>query len=456
MELNLELKQSLALSPQMVQSMEILQMGSQELLQHIEELLQENPVLEAEEPPGRDEEFAQVRRKMEWLESTDFQNRSYYRDDSEEERSADYGESEEWRENLYDDLFSQLSGLTLEPEVKRAAVFLVESLTPNGYLDEEPDQLAQEAGCPLQEMEQALRVVQSLEPAGIGARNLAECLAIQLKRQGTDPLALRIVEEGYLDALAKNHYGRIAKGLMVSQDQVRAACDKIRALNPKPGAGFAGREDLLYVTPDVIVVSFPEHFELMPNDFYFPTLKISGYYKNLARDSGDPAVREYLVDKMRQAKWAIHSIQQRRSTLMECAQCILEHQEKFFRFGPGHLRPMSLADIAQRLGIHESTVSRTIRDKYLQCAHGVYPFGYFFSRGLGRVPGREDGTSPDVAKALLKSLVAGEDRKRPLSDQKLCQRMEEAGVRLSRRTVAKYRDELGIPNAAGRKDCGLK
>jgi RNA polymerase sigma-54 factor len=451
MELNLELKQTLALSPQMVQSMEVLQMGSQELLEHIEELVQENPVLEAEEPPRQADEITQIRRKLDWLESTDIQNRSYHRDDSEEERGGDYGGVEQWEENLYDYLLSQIPPLELEHTLNRAAVFLVESLDQNGYLDEEPDQLARAAGCPPRVMERALEVVQSLEPAGVGARNLAECLLLQLKRREADPLTLRIVEEGYLDALAKNHYGLIAKGLKAGQAQVRAACDKIRQLNPKPGSGFASRENLIYITPDIMVVNFPDHFELVSNDYYFPTLKINGYYKSLAKDTGDPDVKEYLADKMRQAKWAIRSIQQRRSTLMECAQCILELQEKFFRFGPGHLVPMSLADVARQLDVHESTVSRAVRDKYLQCASGVYPFGYFFSRGLGHGTGGEEGTAPDTAKALLKALVAGEDRDRPLSDQKLCQQMEEKGVRLSRRTVAKYRDELGIPSAAGRK-----
>ena len=175
----------------------------------------------------------------------------------------------------------------------------------------------------------------------------------------------------------------------------------------------------------------------------------------MLKSTEDNEVKDYLMGKVRQAKWVVHSIEQRRSTLLRCAECILELQEEFFRRGPGHLKPMCLADIAQKVGVHESTVSRTVRDKYLQCASGVYPLSYFFSRSLGAPAARpgteENASSPDFAKALLKKLIGGEDKHKPLSDQKLCERMAREGCELSRRTVAKYRDELGIPSTTGRK-----
>ena len=196
------------------------------------------------------------------------------------------------------------------------------------------------------------------------------------------------------------------------------------------------------------MVNFPDHFEILTNDYFFPSLNVSSYYCRMLKDSEDSEVKDYLMGKVRQAKWVVRSIEQRRSTLLQCAEHILELQEDFFRHGPGHLRPMSLADIAQRVGVHESTVSRTVKDKYIQCASGVYPLSYFFSRSLG---GSADAASPDAAKALLKKLIAGEDKKKPLSDQKLCELMSREGCELSRRTVAKYRDELGIPSTTGRK-----
>ena len=248
-----------------------------------------------------------------------------------------------------------------------------------------------------------------------------------------------------------SRYGLIARELKAAPEEVRAACERIRSLNPRPGTGFAARENLTYINPDIIVVSFPDHFELLTNDYYFPHLGISGYYTRLLKESDDQQVKDYLTGKVKQAKWMVHAIEQRRSTLMSCAGCILELQEAFFRQGPGHLVPMSLADVAGRIGVHESTVSRAVKDKYIQCSMGVYPLSYFFSRSLGTGSGGEEAASPDAAKALLKKLIAGEDKKKPLSDQKLCQMMTAQGCPLSRRTVAKYRDELHIPSTTGRK-----
>ena len=355
-------------------------------------------------------------------------------------------------ENLYYYVLSQLKVLELTPEVMDAGIFLVESLNQNGWLDEPLDALAADCGCPPETMEKALEVVQSLEPAGVGARNLSECLKLQLvRRQPVNQLAVTIAEH-YLDALSKNRYGLIARELKASQEEVRTACDLIRPLNPRPGTGFAARENLTYINPDIIVVSFQDHFELLTNDYYFPTLNISGYYTRLLKESDDEQVKDYLTGKVRQAKWMVKAIEQRRSTLMSCAECILELQEDFFRKGPGHLVPLSLADVAQRIGVHESTVSRAVKDKYIQCSMGVYPLSYFFSRSLGASgAGGEEAASPDAAKALLKKLIAGEDKKKPLSDQKLCELMAAQGCTLSRRTVAKYRDELHIPSTAGRK-----
>ena len=458
MELSMSMKQTQTLSPQMMQSMEILQMGSQELLEYIQDQVQENPVLEMEEKYGKGDDTAVLQRKLEWLESTDAQNRYYHQQDTEDDEKdpiSNYGTVDEREENLYLYVLSQLEVMDLEPELLPVGRFLVESLNQNGWLDESVEDLAEELGKPVEEVEKALAAVQSLEPAGVGARNLSECLVLQLQRRHEDSeLAIRIARD-YLDPLSKSRYGLIAKSLGVCQEEVRTACDLIRTLNPRPGGGFAARENLVYINPDLFVVNFPDHFELLTNDYFFPDLNISGYYCRMLKSTEDNEVKDYLMGKVRQAKWVVHSIEQRRSTLLRCAECILELQEEFFRRGPGHLKPMCLADIAQKVGVHESTVSRTVRDKYLQCASGVYPLSYFFSRSLGAPaarPGTEENTSsPDFAKALLKKLIGGEDKHKPLSDQKLCERMAREGCELSRRTVAKYRDELGIPSTTGRR-----
>ena len=449
MELSMNLRQTQTLSPQMMQSMEILQMGSQELLEFIEETTQTNPVLEVDEKYDRRDEFDLMRRKLEWLEATDTQNSWYHRQDVEEDADpmANYGGVENGEEDLYRYVLSQLRLLPLARDVMAAAVFVVESLNGSGWLDDDVPALAEAFGCGRDTMERALEAVQGLEPAGVAARNLSECLRLQLLRRGGDnTLALRIVER-HLDALARSRFGLIAKELGASAEEVREACALIKSLNPKPGTGFAAREHLTYINPDIIVVSFADHFEVLANDYFFPSLHMSGYYQQLMKDTDDQEVRDYLTGKVRQAKWVVRSIEQRRSTLLSCAQCILELQTPFFRKGPAYLAPMSLADVARRLEVHESTVSRAIRDKYLQCSMGVYPLSYFFSRGLGG--DGEEGASPEAAKLLLRRLIGEEDKAHPRSDQKLSQLMGEQGCAISRRTVAKYRDELGIPSTTG-------
>ena len=453
MELNMTQKQVQTLSPQMMQAMEVLQMGTQELLEYIEEQTLENPVLErVEETPAKEAESAELRRRLDWLEAGDYQNRQYHREDSEgdDDPLRSYGVVDD-EETLCEHLFDQLRALRLDLPMLEAAAFLVESLNGSGWLDEDVPALAAELGCPESRMERALIIVQGLEPAGVAARDLRECLLLQLKRQKPqDPLAIRIADQ-YLEALARSRYGLICRELGESADAVRRACDHIRTLDPRPGAAFGGSGTPAYINPDILVTAGPDGLEVVTNDRYFPTLQISGYYLRMMKEQQeDEGLQTYLSDKVRQAKWVVRSIEQRRSTLLSCAECIADIQQRFFLKGPGHLVPLTLADVAARLGIHESTVSRAVKDKYLQCSFGVFPMSYFFSRGLNTDAAGE-GASPDAAKALLKRLVAEEDKRSPLSDQKLCQLMEAEGCRLSRRTVAKYRDELGIPSTAGRR-----
>ena len=453
MELGLNLKQTQTLSPQMMQAMEILQMGSQELLEYIQETLQENPVLESEErrQPEESPEDALLRRKLEWLESTDVQNRWYHQEDAQDLSDLTVGAvgADPGEESLYYYLRSQIQFETLPKPLAAAVRCVLESLSGNGYLDDPIADLATHAGVDEKTMERAVELVQALEPAGVGARNLSECLCLQLTRRGETGLPLTIADR-YLEAMSKDHYNLIARETGASREDIQAACKVIRSLNPRPGAGFAPREALGYITPDLVVVSFEDHFEILSNDYYFPSLKVSSYYHQLMRSTDESQVKDYLTNKVRQAKWVVSSVEQRRSTLMACANCIVERQESFFRRGPGHLRPMTLADVAQALDVHESTVSRAVKDKYLQCAHGVFPLGYFFSRALPAGSGG-DSVSAEQAKSAIKKLIAAEDKTKPLSDQKLCQLLTEQGIEISRRTVAKYRDELGISSTSGRK-----
>ena len=446
MELGLDIRQTQTLSPQVMQSMEILQMGSQELLEYIEELLQENPVLESEAMDSC-EDMALLRRKMDWLRSADVQNSWYHRQDAEDSfdpLSLATAASQE--ESLYYYLKSQVRPEALSRPVAAALDYLMESLDPNGWLDESPADVAVRLALPQSAVDEAVALLQSLEPAGVGACDLRQCLRLQLERRGETGLPLLIVEQ-HLEDMGRDHYNHIARATGASRSELQTACDLIRSLNPRPASGFSDRAHLPYLTPDLVVVNFEDHFEIVTNDSYLPSLQVSAYYSSLYKETGDKQVKDYLNGKLRQAKWVMHSVEQRRSTLMRCARCIVDEQELFFRRGPGHLRPMLLADVARQLEVHESTVSRAVKDKYIQCAHGIFPMGYFFSRSLGD-SGEATG---DRAKMLLRQLIDGEDKSKPLSDQKLAALLAERGVEISRRTVAKYRDEMGISSTSGRK-----
>lgn len=438
-------KQSMALLPQMIQSMTILQMGIQELREYTEEVLQENPALEFPEEESAPAVYADAVRRLEWLESNDRQNAYYHRQDEEGDSLANLGRYSDGENDLSWYILSQfMMGDFLEPEVLKAIEFLVERLDANGFLDGDAAFLAQSAGMDQAVMERAIIELQSADPAGVGARDLSECLRLQLERRSGDhSLAIAIVE-GYLDELARGRYGQIAKGLNASKEEVWTACDLIRTLNPRPGTGFAAQENLAYIIPDLEIVVKPEGMEISVNDTAVPRLAISDYYRKLLRDTDDPDVQKYLTQKLGQAKWVIQGIDQRRATLLRCAQLLVQRQEEFFRLGRGHLRPLTMREVAQALEIHESTVSRTVKNKYLRCPQGVYPLGYFFTGALG-----ENGSTQESAKALLLRLIQEEEK--PLSDQKLCEEMERRGCPISRRTVAKYREELHIPSAADRR-----
>ena len=420
MNLELSLKQTLKLSPQMLQSMEILQMSTLELGEFIQE-------------------SEELWRRLQSLADLDHQNRQYVTADRDElDPLARVGTDGGLADTLLLHLTRQLERSHASTIVLRGAQFLA-SLDEDGYLRDDVADLAQAAGLPASILEEGLSLLQTLDPPGVGARDLSQCLALQLQRQGESGTALAIVQR-HLEHLARKQYHAIAQDLGVSQEAVREAERQIQALDPRPGSAFAGREEPNYLIPDLAVVETEEGLTVVYQNAYTPTLQLSGYYCDLQQRSTDPEVKQYLTDKIKQAQFVIQAVEQRRSTLLDCARAIVRRQEAFFRSAGGH-------DVAQELAIHESTVSRAIREKYLQCARGVYPLSFFFSREVGAAG---EGTSVHQIKSRLRELVEGEDKARPLSDQKLCQLLEGEGT-ISRRTVAKYRDELGISSASGRR-----
>lgn len=450
MDIVLTQKQGQILSAQMIQSVEILQMPTHTLQEYLQTVVQENPVLELQEYHNAPDKPDELWCRLEWLEATDPQNREYHHQDFETDMDfvSEYETVDDQTESLHDHILAQIETLELPPETAACARFIAGCLDRNGWLNDTIPELAQEFGQSEKHMEHALTAVQSLDPPGVAARNLSECLCLQLMRRiPVDTMAVHIARE-HLESLSRNHYGRIAHALNADQSDVRRACDLIRSLEPRPGARFVVQERPSYITPDVIVFRNPGGFELTINNRFLPALNISTYYTRMMKESNDAQVKDYLVAKIGQAKRVIQAVEQRHKTLLACAECILEQQADFFQHN-GHLKPLILSDVAKQVGIHTSTVSRAINGKYLQCERGTYPLSHFFSNRLS-VSG-EGETSSDAAKAHLKELIEQEDKRKPLSDQKLCEHMVAQGFTLARRTVAKYRDELGIPGASGRK-----
>lgn len=441
------------LSQQQLQGVELLQMSAQELESYLRELSQENPVVELEEhfaPAQESPRDEDLLRRLRWLEDNDRQNHYYQHIDEEEldplVRVSGTGGLEE---TLVRFISRQLDRLGVEEELDRAVRYLAACLDGGGYLRFSLEELSGQTGIPLSRMKQALALLHSLEPAGVGAADLSQCLELQLLRIGEEGPALAIVRD-HLEALAKRHYRAIASALGITVEQVREAEGIIRELEPRPGAVFEQPEQVAYIQPDVFVAEEEGRFVARTRGGERPPFRISAYYRDLLSQSGEQEVREYLTGKLRQAEGVLWAIGQRERTLLRCAQAITERQQDFFRLGPQALVPLRMADVAQELGVHESTVSRSIREKYLQCARGVYPMSYFFSRSA---TADQSGTAVGgtAARALLKQLLDQEDKSRPLSDQKLSEEMERQGCPISRRTVAKYREEMNIPGASGRK-----
>ncbi len=444
-----ELNQKLSITPQLQQSIKILQMGCQELIKHIEQEALENPMIEIEPMDEELDHYEKLKRKLDWLSASDEENRVYYQTSCDTD-DCSYTAISENENTLEHYLLSQLDLLSLSPVDYKIAYYIIQSLDENGYLKTTLGDISKMLRSNKNKVESILKIIHSLEPPGIAARNLKECLTLQLIYKGvTDKNAFSLVDR-YLEMLGKNKLDFIAKELNISMDEVKRITSMVKSLNPRPGNICSTIRSTRYVTPDVVVVKFKDYYEVLINDFSYPKIKISSYYKNTLLHTTDKNAKDYIINKMKQASWIMKCLEQRNTTLSRVAKAIVDIQKKFFDMGPGYLVPMILKDIAEKLEVHESTVSRAVNDKYLQCSWGIYEMKYFFSTGL--CTKAQDDTTSENIKLLIKQLVDDENKMKPYSDQKLTNILKERGVQISRRTVAKYRGDLKIPNASRRKE----
>lgn len=458
MDLKLQVKQTQTLSQRMIQSAEILQMTSQELNTYINELALENPVIDIVEPPTAEEQRESIE-QQEWLNSFNEENYYLYQRQNNDD---DYDFKSSWNintddgETLQDYLWSQLITENFTDQETEIIKFMLECLDNKGYLEESIETIASYFGTDTEIVEDLLSDLQALDPSGVCARTLEECLKLQLERRDMLTPVLESIIDNCLEMVAKNQIPAIARKLRLSPTETVGYCQIIKSLNPKPGVSFSSRDQLRYIIPDVTIVKFKDHFDILLNESMYPTIELNSYYRQMNQNPESSELKEYLGNKIRQAEWVKQCVTQRGKTLMQVSRAILEHQEEFFTFGPAHLNPLRLADIAQELDIHESTVSRAVSKKYLQCSWGVYPMNFFFSRSVAvQESSSESGTQSVTAadiKRVLREIIEEENKKKPYSDRLLGEKLAERGISISRRTVAKYREEEGIADASGRKE----
>lgn len=448
-----EQSMKLVMTPELRQAITILQFSALDLIEYINQQLNDNPVIEPldmEFSPKVEHKTDSSPTDLDWAEYIRARAQGDYSVPSIRSSESEYNPLDWVVRNdvsLEKHLREQISFMKgLSPEVRRIAEYMIGNLDEKGYLELALEQIAQTLKADLEEVEQALFVVQSLEPRGVGARDLKECLVIQLEYAGLkDSLAFAIADK-YLYELADGKISKIATELQVTPQEIQEAADVIRTLDPRPGLHYH-RDEPKYIIPDATVEKVEGEYIILVNDSTTPRLSISSYYERLLKEDGQ--AKKYIHDKMNSALWLIKSIEQRRMTIYKVTEAIVQEQRDFFDKGISSLKPMTLKEIADIVDLHESTISRATNNKYVQTPRGIFELKYFFSSGLSTSNG--EATSSESVKAKLKELVDKEDRKKPLSDQRLCELLNEEGITISRRTVAKYREELGILSSAKRK-----
>lgn len=422
--LNLEQKQQLIMTPQLQMAIELLQFSSLELEEHINEELKENPLLERlEKEEDRD-------RGLDYAVNND-------------ENDLNYENFVAYKPNLLEHLENQLYLVLNEDEIK-IGNYIIGNLNEYGFLILSEEELAQNLGIDYEKVKSVLKRVQYLDPVGIAAHDLQETLLIQLDSLmlNTD-LAVKIVKE-YFNELIEQNYAKLLKVINEDEKKIKGAINLIKTLNPYPATGFTRNEDVKYIIPDLIVKEINGEFVVISNENLSPTLRINKYYYNLLQEKGSEAY-EFLQKKYRSALWLIKSIEQRRLTIYRIADAIVKQQENFLRRGIKHMTPMTMQDIATILNMHESTVSRATTEKYLQTPQGLFELKFFFNRGVNNL-------SSVSIKAIIADFIKNETPRKPLSDNDIVKLLKETrDMDLSRRTVAKYRSELGIPSSNKRR-----
>ena len=452
--LNLTQEQKLIMTQQMQLSIKLLQMSTYDLREYIEKEFSENPLLEAkygEEKPVKEErDRLDYRELIKYLESDNYASQSY----------GEYNEDEispftfiSKPKSLKDYVREQIVDLSIDKYIRSLCNYMIECLDKRGYLDIKKEELIEETRCSSEDFEKALIILQSLEPLGIGARNLKECLKIQLYRKGLYKEEIENIIYNHLDNLAENRYNLIAKDLKISLKKAQEYGDLIKSLEPKPSRGFYTGEDVNFLIPDAEIRKVDGEFLILMKEDVLPRLSLNPMYKSLLKEKEeDKEATEYIKEKLDRVLFLIKSIEQRQNTIYKVLEYILKKQKSYFEKGEKYLKPMALKEIAENLGVHESTVSRAIRDKYILTPKGTIKIRDLFVNSLSSKEGEEEEVTVINIKRKIEELIDKEDKKKPLSDQNISDFLNrEEGIKISRRTVTKYREELGLRASSKRR-----
>lgn len=470
----LKLSQQLVMTPQLQQAIKLLQLSRMELIELVQQELEENPVLEegVEAEPAEAAEIAEgdkdsgnldnqveeVKADEEGMNDIDWQTylegynlggtvASSYEED--EERPS-YENLLTKKRTLVDHLMWQLTLTKMSDWESRIATEIIGNIDDAGYLKATVEEIATTTGDDIELVEEALAIVQEFDPPGVGGRNLQECLLLQVRYLEMEGSLVESILRDHISELENRKYQVIAKALGVHLDEILAAAKIIASLDPRPGSPF-GQEDVHYITPDIFVYKIGGEYVVVLNDEGLPNLRINSFYRSALSGASevDEKAGEYIQEKMRGAVWLIKSIHQRQRTIYKVAKSIIKFQREFFDSGIEHLKPLVLRDVANDIDMHESTISRVTTNKYMQTPGGLFELKYFFNSGISTTGG--ESVASESVKTRIKEIIAGENPKKPFSDQKIVLLLKENGIDIARRTVTKYREMLGVGSSTERK-----
>jgi RNA polymerase sigma-54 factor len=476
--LELRLTQKLVLTPQLQLAIKLLQMPQLELSEVLSQELVENPLLEEvvemkddltreeienlEEGDSQDDTEAPLEKLLTNLNS--FSVEEYFDDRGSDGRDLGYFTSgtidqpsyEQFvakEVNLYEHLLWQLRLTDAPEEIKQIGEIIIGNIDEIGFLKATEEEIAESAGADIEKVRAAIRLVQEFDPPGIGARNLQECLLIQLRQLNlSGSLAEKIVSRNLGD-IEKKRYQKIAKQYNSPLEDIMTAVHTIEDLEPKPARNFFSAATH-YIVPDIFVVKTGDSYQILLNDEGLPRIRLNNYYRKLLQSKASLSKEEkqFLEEKLRSAVWLLKSLDQRNKTIYRVTETILNFQKEFFDKGASYIKPLNLKDVAQDIGMHESTISRVTSNKYLSCSHGLFSFRYFFSSAL---QGSSGAVSSTFVKDLIRKLIAEEDPANPLCDKRITELLKIKHITIARRTIAKYREELKIPSQGQRRRVNL-